>query len=593
MENVLESSPAQIQPSKFESITDVLSRRAREQPDRLVFGWIREGLDLDSTQTFLDLETRARSAAGSLLSAGCQPGDRILLMFGTGPEFITSFFACLYAGALAVPICPPRPNQKLDYCEHIASDARPKFVLTRFSQFSNIRESFPSQGARCIDFDEACQTNEPAPLPAASHELAFLQYTSGSISRPKGVMVSQKNLMANFQMIAENFELDEQTVTFDWLPHYHDMGLIASLLLYVFLGARSYHIAPASFLQRPHRWLAGATRYRATMIGSPNFGYEHCVKYVRQEHMDELDLTHLRTAYCGAEPIRQDTLRRFADKFAGVGFRFDAFHPCYGMAESTLFTAGSGVGSPIIRTFSAVALDRRRAVAVEPDAADSRALVSSGHAQTPAEVIIVDPVSSQSLKPGEIGEIWIRGPHVAHGYFQQPSASEETFNARLEDGRRGYLRTGDLGFIEELELFVTGRHKDLIIIDGRNLYPHDIERSVESAHPAIRTGRIVAFSIDSDRGERLVVVSEVHRMWLGKLGFEGSDANQADTEIDSERRRLVEAIRTAIANDHAVALFKLVVTPVGGIPVTTSGKLRRRQCRLQYLENQLAGLSLG
>lgn len=593
MEDSSRQTPSKIDPSKLESISQVLSTRAREQPDQVVFGWIRDGLDLASTQTFLQLETQARRVAGALLSAGCQKGDRVLLLFGKGPEFITSFFACLYAGAVAVPICPPRPGQKLDYFEHIVGNACPKYALTNVPQFLNAPDRCAVPGPQWLNFDEASHAREPAPLLAADNELAFLQYTSGSVSQPKGVMVSQANLMANFQMIAGNFEIHEGIVAFEWLPHYHDMGLIGAQLLHVYAGTKSYHIAPASFLQRPSRWLAGITRYRANFVGSPNFGYEHCIKHVRQDQMNDLDLSQLRTAYCGAEPIREDTLRRFTDKFAGVGFRFEAFHPCYGMAESTLLTAGTKVGNPVVRSFSASALDRRRAVPAEPDDKDARSLVSSGRPQPPSGLVIVNSENGQALAPGEVGEIWIKGPHITLGYFQQPAATQAVFGAGVEGGPRDYLRTGDLGFSFETELFVTGRLKDVIIIDGRNLYPHDIEGSVEAAHAAVRNGRVVAFSVDSGGAEQLVVVLEVVRTWWGRLGLENPALDPAETEAGVERRRLLDAVRGAVTNDHAVALSKLVICPAGGIPVTSSGKLKRRACRLLYIDSKLPGLALG
>jgi acyl-CoA synthetase (AMP-forming)/AMP-acid ligase II len=401
--------------------------------------------------------------------------------------------------------------------------------------------------------------------------LAVLQYTSGSTGTPKGVMLGHRNLMHNLKMITDGFELDADGVGAFWLPTYHDMGLIGGILDPVYAGCTCVLMSPLAFLQKPIRWLRAITRYRVTISGGPNFAYDLCTQKVTDEQIEELDLSTWGLAFNGAEPIRSSTLEKFAERFAPAGFRAEALYPCYGMAESTLIiTGGHKNEPPVARYFAGKALDEHRIVPVEPDHPDARRLIGCGHVLPVQQLRLVDPVSYRQLPEDRVGEIWVDSPSVGLGYWNNPGATQETFHAKLADSTSGtYLRTGDLGFLHEGELFVTGRLKDLIIVRGVNRYPQDIELTVEQSSNHLQAGAVGCFSVDLTGRERLIIVSEVERARLK----DWSD--------------VVQAIRKNVTMEHDLPPDGVVLVRFGSIPKTSSGKIQRHACRDNFLNGSL------
>ncbi len=468
------------------------------------------------TITYAALLDRTRAVA-AWLHANSRPGDRVILLFPPGLDFISAFLGCLYAGRVAVPLYPPRPNQKRFQFGGVLGDCGATVALTRMSDLALISSLLSAQhsGLRLAagdDLPAAC----PEPLRLSEDSLAFLQYTSGSTGTPKGVMVSHGNLIANAATIAEAFQTGPDDVCVSWLPLYHDMGLIGAVVQAIFRGFTSVLMAPASFVRDPFFWLETIHRYGATLAGGPNFCYAHCLSRVSPERLAGLDLSRWRVAFNGAEPVRAETLDRFAAVFAPVGFSPRAFFPCYGMAESTLFAAGGSASEPAqIKVFERESLKTKRADLTAGE--DGQPLVACGWAHGTGEIRIVDPESLSALEQGQIGEIWLNGPSVAVGYWGQEALSETTFKARDGLGNGPYLRTGDLGFMVAGQLFVTGRLKDLIIIRGRNHYPQDIEQTSGKSHPALEQDATAAFTVDVGGMEQLVVVQEVKRTAMKKL----------------------------------------------------------------------------
>jgi FkbH-like protein len=567
------------------SLIDVLRRRGLEHPDRPAYSFLseREG---DSGVTYRELERRSLALAARLQSRGLER-ERALLLFPPGLDFVTGFFGCLCAGTVAVPAYPPQARRIHSRLDSIFRDSRPKAVVTTAeirSKVPLLAEQMPELAAvEWIAADEIEDGLADAWTPPRldGDSLALLQYTSGSTSSPKGVMVSHGNLLHNERLIREAFGQAESSVVVGWLPLYHDMGLIGNVLQPLYAGARCVLMAPAAFLQNPLRWLAAISRYRATTSGGPDFAYDLCARRITEEQKAELDLSSWRVAFNGAEPVRAATLARFAEAFASCGFDAAAFHPCYGLAEATLVVSAgrAGTGSPPVCRLDAAALEEGRVEPVSPISPEenrrTRTLVSCGRALL--DVAVVEPESSPgvpgiSCPPGRIGEIWVAGACIAAGYWERPEETAAAFGARLAGGTGPYLRTGDLGFVQDGELFVTGRLKDLVILRGRNHYPQDLERTAEASHPELRPGGGAAFSIEDGGEERLVLVLE--RTRKGQAPVEEAAA----------------AVRRALAAEHGVTPFDVVLIRPETLPRTTSGKVRRRACRDAYVSGGLAEL---
>ncbi|MEM8780878.1 MAG: fatty acyl-AMP ligase, partial [Cyanobacteria bacterium P01_G01_bin.49] len=472
------------------SLVSLLRERTSYQTSHTVYTFLDKGEAEKCSLTYGQLDKKARELGSILYNLGLQ-GKRALLMYSPGLDFIVAFFGCLYAGVIAVPVYPPKRNQSLDRLQTIIKDCQATEVLTTSTIKGKLEESlvnYPELSSlKWLATDNLPKriSDKNFNLPDINQEdLAFLQYTSGSTGNPKGVMVTHGNLLHNERMIQQAFGHTDQTIFVGWLPLFHDMGLIGNILQPLYLGIPCILMSPVDFLQRPYRWLKAISDYGATTSGGPNFAYDLCVRKVTPEQLETLDLSSWKVAFNGAEPVRAQTLNAFAQKFAPCGFRPDAFYPCYGMAEATLFITG-GLQSqvPKQKTIDEKALADNRIVEVSSQQAQSQTLVSCGKAWLEQTLKIVDPNTLTECQPNQVGEIWLSGGSVAQGYWQQPQKTQETFEAYLANTQEGpFLRTGDLGFVaEDGELFVTGRLKDVMIIRGRNHYPQDIELTVEQS----------------------------------------------------------------------------------------------------------------
>lgn len=524
------------------------------------------------------------------------------MLYPTGLDFIAAFFACLYAGVIAVPVPSPNPAQPqraLPRLLAVTNDAQPTVALTTSSILSRMEGLFVQtpelQTMRWLATDSvtssaAREWRDPA---VSSDSLALLQYTSGSTTAPRGVMVSHANLIHNCAHICSAFDVTSDSVSVTWLPAFHDMGLTNGIIQPLLRGRQCVLMPPQSFLQRPVRWLQAISHYRAAVSGGPNFAYELCLRRITPEQRETLDLSSWYAAYNGAEPVRADTLKRFAATFAPCGFRPRFFYPCYGLAEATLIVSGGLLhDEPVLCTAEVAALERNRVVETSDPQRNVRTLVGSGRAMRDLRIVIVNPESLTACASGEVGEIWVSGPTIAHGYWKRAEETEDTFQACLADTGEGpFLRTGDLGFLRDGELFVTGRLKDLIIIDGRNVYPQDIELTVEQSHPAMRPGGCAAFSVDCNE-ERLIVAAEVERRYQagvqdGQNGHCGEPRSRQDGRPSLDVDTVVRAIRRAVAQEHDVRAHAVVLVRAGSIPRTPSGKVQRRVCRASFLDGTL------
>jgi acyl-CoA synthetase (AMP-forming)/AMP-acid ligase II len=542
------------------SMAEVLQARADVSADAPAFSFLVDGEE-GPRVSYAELDRQARAVAAALADVA-GPGERALLVYPPGIEFIAAFFGCQYAGVVPVPAYPPRIDplgvgwQPL---ANVAADCRPRVTLTGGALAPYVAGGLhhaPSlSGVPCLVTDDlAGRASRWRPRDADPDALALLQYTSGSTGEPRGVMVTHRNLMHNERLIHAAFEHSGPGVGVCWLPTYHDMGLIGGVLQVVLHGASCVLMSPVDFLRRPALWLHAISRYRADTSGGPGFAYDYCVQRIGAEEKLGLDLGHWSVAAIGSEPISPRTVEEFAAAFAPCGFRPETFYPCYGLAEATLFVTGGPKGrGPSLRNI------------------DGRTLVGCGRTWPGQDVRIVDPDARTPCADGRAGEVWVAGPSVAAGYWGRPAETAETFRAHLADTGEGpFLRTGDLGVLHGGELFITGRLKDVLVLRGRNHHPQDIEETVQSVHPKLRRGCGAAFEVERDGRARLVVVQEVERRCR---------------DLDVER--LVGDVRQAVAERHEVQLHDLVLLEYGSIPKTSSGKVRRHACREGYVGGTL------
>lgn len=564
----------------FSTLVELLRWRATEQPEQSIYTFLTDGERREESYTFSELDERARSI-GASLQEQTRPGERVLLIYPSGLDFIAAFFGCLYAGVIAVPVYPPsavRNDRSLVKFRAIAQDVQAKVVLTASglsSRVAGLLAQAPElQKAQLLLTDQlaseaAAQWRKPE---IARDTLAFLQYTSGSTGIPKGVMITHGNLLHNSSLVERYCEHPPEAHGVTWLPLYHDLGLIGGILQPLYAGYESTIMAPTAFLQRPVRWLQALSRKKGTIAGAPNFAYDLCARKVTAEQKVGLDLSRWEIVANGAEPVRADTLERFADAFAECGLRRNNLYPCYGLAEATLVVSAGKKGAfPTVGMFKAHELERNEAVETFIPEENTNTLVSIGKSHPDQNVLIIDFETRTECREGKIGEIWVAGPSVALGYWQRPEESEYTFHAHLQDGSGPFLRTGDLGFMQKGELFITGRLKDLIIIRGSNHYPQDIEKTVEASHPALRLNGSAAFSIEADGEERLVIVQEIER-----------------TALSSNLDEVVTAIREAIAIQHEIQVYAVILIKPSNLPKTSSGKVQRRGSRESYLDGSLS-----
>ncbi|ASS74693.1 hypothetical protein CIG75_06710 [Tumebacillus algifaecis] len=557
------------------TLVELLQIRAQSWADRDAFAFLSD--NVEERITFAELDRKARAVAAVLQGLGAE-GERALLLYQSGLEYIVAFFGCLYAGVFAIPAYPPRQNGNLDRLQAIVKDSEAKYALTTTAILSGVEKRFgDAEGLSdlaWVNTDEVKDSEaERWKMPKIDGEtLAFLQYTSGSTSAPKGVMLTHGNLLANLELIQSSFETSEQDRAVIWLPPYHDMGLIGGILQPIYAGFYTTLMAPVAFVQRPLRWLQEISRTRASVSGGPNFAYELCLDKITPEQRDQLDLSTWSVAFTGAEPIRKETLDRFAEFFAPCGFRKEAFYSCYGLAEGTLLvTGGKKAEFPIVNEFDGEQLEQNRAVLLTEPIEGSRTLVSSGRSPQAQQVVVVDVESLTLCAEEQVGEIWVSGPSIAQGYWNRPEQTKETFCAMLDETGAGpFLRTGDLGFLQDGELYVTGRMKDLIIIRGRNHYPQDLEFTVQECHPAIATGNLAAFSVVIEEEERLVITAEVER-------------SMRRSNLDE----VIATVRQAVAEAHELQVYGIVLLKPASIPKTSSGKIQRHACKDRFLHGGL------
>jgi amino acid adenylation domain-containing protein len=562
-------------PNKFSDLNELLLWRTEHNSGQPVLTFLQNGEKEEVNWNYEELARRAWSIAALLQSSGSS-GETVLLLYPPGPDFIAAFWGCLGAGAIAVPVYPPRSNRNLLRLKTVIQDSQARTVLTTRQTLAKVApfaDLDPQLGSlRYLTTDDLAQdlADQWKPPKVTGDSIAFLQYTSGSTATPKGVMVSHSNLLENEAVIQEAFRQSEKSVVVGWLPLYHDMGLIGNMLQPIYAGARCILMPPMAFLERPFRWLNAISRYRATTSGGPNFAYELCVRKIAEEDLSTLDLSSWEVAFNGAEPVRAQTMRRFAERFSPVGFKSKAFTPCYGLAEATLLVSGQAKeDEPLIVELDNDALSRHQ-VRYPSDENGVTRVVSCGQPARGSTVRIVDPESLLPCTPNQIGEIWVSGPSMALGYWNLPAETKHTFQAQTPGSTNGpFLRTGDLGFLHDGQLFVTARLKDLIIIRGRNYYPQDIEETMAAAHPALRAGCGVAFAVEKDREEHLIVVQE------------------ATIRSDDELDKAIQRIARNIADVHELSVHAIVLIQSGTLPKTSSGKLQRHACKKDFLNQRL------
>jgi amino acid adenylation domain-containing protein len=561
------------------TLVELLRSRARKQPDRASYIFLADGELEEDSISYRELDRRARSIASSLQSLRLT-GERVLLLYPPGLEFITAFFGCIYAGVIAVPLASAgigRSERWLSAFRSIIHSSKPPVCLTTADYKIRLEKLFGSapdlKAIKYLTVEElsAHSARKWRPQALNGQTIAYLQYTSGSTSDPKGVMITHENVLRNIGDISRHVGHPD-SVLVSWLPHYHDMGLLSGIFIPLSWGAPSYLMPPASFIQQPSRWLRAISRYRVTHITAPNFAYDLSVAKFNPEDCPGLDLSSCQVAISGAEPIRYATIDRFCETFAPYGFRREVFCPSYGLAEATLMVSQTEkLKHTVVCRVLARELENNRVVEADGDHDGVREIVGCGHKAASVELAVVNPESRMRCAPDEVGEIWVAGPSIALGYWNRPDETEAIFKARIADTDEGpFMRTGDLGFIRDGELYITGRHKDLIILNGRNHYPQDLELTAGQGHAALISAGGAAFTVEFEGEEGLVVVHEIGRRFY-KL----------------DPKDIFAAIRANIAEHHQAQVHTAVLIKSGSIPKTSSGKIQRRLCREKFLGGSL------
>lgn len=566
------------------TIVDVLLNKSTNQPQQMAFTFLADGEKEAGSCTYQELDLQARAIAVQLLTK-VKPGDRVLLVYPytSGLEFIAGFLGCLYAGVIAVTDYPRQHIKSLSQYQARIVDCQAAIALTTQEFADRVKKQLISNPAMAlklqalpwiesdrVDLELAQQWQMPDISPET---LAFLQYTSGSTGQPKGVMVTHGNVLHNSQVIYQSFGHHDQTKILMWLPMFHDMGLIGGVMQPLFAGLPAVLMSPIALAQKPFLWLQAMSKYQITTSGGPNFAYDLLCHKVTDEQRATLDLSHWQVAFTGAEPVRAATLATFAELYQPCGFKPEAFYPCYGMAEATLFITGiDAEQEPKVISLDKKALTQDRVVSVTAEHPNAKSAVSCGRTWLGDEIIIVDPEQKTKCAPDRVGEIWAAGAGIGKGYFQKEEQTAATFQATLvDDPQQTYLRTGDLGFIQDGELYITGRIKDMMILWGRNHYPQHIEETVENCHPALRPNHGAAFSVEVNGEEQLVIAHEINRTDLRSLNAQ----------------EVIGAIRLAVGEQNLANVFAVALLKTGSIPKTSSGKIQRRACQSKFLDRSL------
>ncbi len=566
----------------YSSIVEILQKNAAAKPQQTAYIWLADGENKTVELTYGELEQQAKAIAVQLQQY-TTPGSRVLVAYpySAGLEFIAAFFGCLYAGVVAVPCHPPLNRLTIAEVQSRVVSAETEVILTNSGllsklqeQLSDIKSELHWLNTDTLSIGEVDHWKQPEFNPDC---LAFLQYTSGSTGNPKGVMITHDCLLQNQEMLKLSFGHSEQSTGVGWLPLFHDMGLIGNVIQAVYLGTSCVLMSPVSFVQKPIRWLQAISKYQATTSGAPNFAYELLCDRIKDEKLAQLDLSSWEVAFCGAEPVQKETIARFSRKFAPCGFQPSAFYPCYGMAEATLLiTGGTKAKAPIVKHLDKVALEKNQVVICNENQKAVTQIISSGYPWLDGKIAIADPQTLTKCAADRIGEIWVSSSSVGKGYWKMPEATAETFQAYLKDTQEGpFLRTGDLGFIEDGELYITGRLNDVMVFWGLNHYPQNIEQTVEQCHPALKANSGAAFSITVEDGNRLVIVQEIERSYRKCL-------------VAAE---VIEAIRWAVFQQHFIDVYAIALLTPGSLPKTSSGKVKRSACQADFLSDSLDTLN--
>lgn len=556
------------------SLIEKLLFRAENQPHQPLYYFLDTRGREYAHLTYASLLTAVQKL-GRWLSEKTVSGDRVAIQLSTSPEFVITFFACLYTNRIPVPLSSPNRKHNCEHYQKIFSDCDASLVVTDAS----VQDLFVKESSETFDLIEtfpSLESLEPllTSVDRQSNEIAFLQYTSGSTSFPKGVIVSHENIMANQKMIQRTFGHTSNSIGLAWVPLFHDMGLIGSIFQPLYVGFSCYFMSPVTFLQRPKLWLKTISDKKVTTTGGPNFAYDLCIKRIDPASLAELSLSSWDVAYNGAEHIKLHTLEQFSDTFAPYGFRKSAFLPCYGLAEATLIVSGTDKSQEPLALTIPCSGDEVLDADASQQKGNTRTVVSNGQVMPELSLRIINPQTLKECPSHHIGEIWIAGPSITRGYWQQPDKNQETFVYR--DGLT-FLRTGDLGFVDsQQQLYITGRLKDLIVIDGKNYYPQDIEETVKMSHPAFNEVNCAVFSVSGTYAQKLIVVTEVVRQF----------AQQIERYTDE----LKQAVQTAVYNHYQLTVHDTVLLQSNTIPRTTSGKIQRQRTKLLYLLQQLETL---
>ncbi len=560
---------------EWKTFNDIIQAHASHKAEKKVYFLLDdEGEEIDSI-TYAELFRNTILQAHNLRKS-FKKGDRCILIFQPGLELIISLLACFYSGIIAVPVNPPKRNKVNKRFWAILSDCTPSAIMMDKENQQLLEKHFDDRRELddmlriSLERSNVNFSDETTGFGIEQEDIAFLQYTSGSTGLPKGVMVSHGNLMHNSEVIRQSFNHDKDLVVINWLPPFHDMGLIGNLLQPLYVGGCSVIMHPNTFLRSPFIWLKAITEYKGITTGCPNFALDYCVEKLTEEQKKELDFSSLKVMFCGSERVRKQSLDRFYDVFKDQGFEYRSFLPCYGLAESTLMASGIDAKErPMYINISRSEVERNSRIVFSENPEDRLHAVGCGHSWNDDEIKIVEPDQQLELPGDRIGEIWVKGISVCQGYWGKPETSKEIFHAKFEGNTiDNWLRTGDLGFIHQEQLFITGRRKDLIIIRGMNYFPDYIEEVVENCHPALQTGGCAVFSIEEEEQERLVVMQEIKRTAI-------RDLNETD---------VFNAIREAVSKEFEIPVFAIRLLKPGRLPKTTSGKTQRHLCKKLYYE---------
>lgn len=558
------------------NIVEILQYQARSQGEKTAYIFLQDGANKEIRLTYQELDLKAKAIACQLRQLVAS-GSRALLVYpyGAGLEFITAFFGCLYGGIVAVPCHPPKNRLTTLEVQTRLESAEAEIVLTESSSLNQLSIKLATWGKEtlhCLDTQKIELPGNTWTAPEISPEtLAFLQYTSGSTGEPKGVMINHGCLMQNQEMLKQAFGHTSDLIGVGWLPLFHDMGLIGNVIQPVYVGGSCVIMSPVSFVQKPIRWLQAISKYRATTSGAPNFAYDLLCDRLTTEQLTQLDLSCWQVAFCGAEPVQALTLEEFSLKFASCGFKSTAFYPCYGMAEATLMmTGGDRAKAPQIKYLDEIALEQNKIVVAQQSQSKTKSFISAGFPWLDGRILIADLLTLKESEPDRIGEIWYSGSSVGQGYWQLPEQTQQTFEASFQGQK--YLRTGDLGFMSEGELYITGRLNDVLVFWGLNHYPQHIEQTVEQCHLALKANSGAAFSVEVEGKPRLVIAQEIERTHRKSLVME----------------EVVEAIRWQVFQQHFIDIYGIVLLLPGRMPKTSSGKVQRGKCKAMFLDRSLA-----